>query len=281
MLQRDVLIRVKNLPDDTNASLKKLEDNKASKATANSDADGLLSTELYDKLMGIPANANYYEHPTSHPASMITGLQTVATSGKYADLVDAPTSIGYFTNDAGYAKRDELHSHGNKGILDGITQPDIDNWNDKSWGSLTEVPDTLIYQNSNIGLLNNNVGYVTKNQVDTMISDLNTDISEIHSHSNLTTLNDVTPANWAAKLIVKKKSIAASAWTQDSDGLFSAKLTHNLSSEIQDVVVRNDKGEKVFVDFTNAADNMSITITTTQAYAADVELIYGTPIAIA
>lgn len=32
-----------------------------------------------------------YTHPTTHPASMITGLATVATSGKYSDLSDKPT----------------------------------------------------------------------------------------------------------------------------------------------------------------------------------------------
>ena len=32
-----------------------------------------------------------YTHPTSHPASMITGLATVATSGSYNDLSNKPT----------------------------------------------------------------------------------------------------------------------------------------------------------------------------------------------
>lgn len=32
-----------------------------------------------------------YTHPESHPASMITGLATVATSGSYTDLSDKPT----------------------------------------------------------------------------------------------------------------------------------------------------------------------------------------------
>lgn len=45
------------------------------------------------KLSGIAENANNYTHPSSHAASMITGLATVATSGKYADLSGKPTSM--------------------------------------------------------------------------------------------------------------------------------------------------------------------------------------------
>lgn len=42
----------------------------------------------------VPANAKFtdtvYTHPSTHPASMITGLSTVATSGSYNDLKDKP-----------------------------------------------------------------------------------------------------------------------------------------------------------------------------------------------
>ena len=43
------------------------------------------------KLAGIAAGANNYVHPSTHPASMITGLANVATSGDYADLSGKPT----------------------------------------------------------------------------------------------------------------------------------------------------------------------------------------------
>ena len=41
-----------------------------------------------------------YTHPTNHPASMITGLSTIATSGSYNDLKDKPTipSVDAITN---------------------------------------------------------------------------------------------------------------------------------------------------------------------------------------
>lgn len=45
------------------------------------------------KLSGIAEGANKYTHPASHAASMITGLSTVATSGKYSDLSGKPTSM--------------------------------------------------------------------------------------------------------------------------------------------------------------------------------------------
>lgn len=60
----------------------------------------------------VPANAKFtdtvYTHPATHPASMITGLAAVATSGSYADLSDkpiiptVPTEVSAFVNDAGY-----------------------------------------------------------------------------------------------------------------------------------------------------------------------------------
>lgn len=60
----------------------------------------------------VPANAKFtdtvYTHPATHPASMITGLANVATSGSYNDLTDKPTipavpkKVSAFENDAGY-----------------------------------------------------------------------------------------------------------------------------------------------------------------------------------
>jgi hypothetical protein len=48
----------------------------------------------FDVKASVPANAKFtdtvYTHPATHPASMITGLSTVATSGSYNDLTDKP-----------------------------------------------------------------------------------------------------------------------------------------------------------------------------------------------
>lgn len=57
-----------------------------------------LSTNDYttaekNKLAGIAAGANAYTHPASHPATMITGLADVATTGSYNDLLNKPTTM--------------------------------------------------------------------------------------------------------------------------------------------------------------------------------------------
>lgn len=41
----------------------------------------------------VKANSTNYVHPATHPASMITGLAPVATSGNYNDLTNKPTSF--------------------------------------------------------------------------------------------------------------------------------------------------------------------------------------------
>ena len=61
----------------------------------NAESGKGLSTNDYttaekQKLAGIAAGANNYVHPSTHPASMISGLATVATSGSYNDLTDKP-----------------------------------------------------------------------------------------------------------------------------------------------------------------------------------------------
>lgn len=57
---------------------------------ATTTSSGLMSSTDKVKLNGIADNANYYIHPSTHPASMITGLAAVATSGSYNDLSDSP-----------------------------------------------------------------------------------------------------------------------------------------------------------------------------------------------
>lgn len=44
----------------------------------------------YNDLTNKPTIPSAYTHPDTHPASMITGLATVATSGSYNDLTDKP-----------------------------------------------------------------------------------------------------------------------------------------------------------------------------------------------
>lgn len=62
-----------------------------SSPNATTTSSGYMSAEDKRKLNGIDTNANNYTHPDNHPASMITGLATVATSGSYNDLSNKPT----------------------------------------------------------------------------------------------------------------------------------------------------------------------------------------------
>lgn len=48
-------------------------------------------THSYNDLTNKPTIPSAYTHPATHPASMITGLSSVATSGSYNDLTNKPT----------------------------------------------------------------------------------------------------------------------------------------------------------------------------------------------
>ena len=113
----------KSVPSDA-----KFTDTTYSNATKT--VAGLMSADDKSKLDGIATGANAYTHPASHPASMITGLSTVATSGSYGDLLNkptiptVPTKVSAFTNDSGYiTKNDAIAniSNGNwkMGVTDG------------------------------------------------------------------------------------------------------------------------------------------------------------------
>ena len=58
--------------------------------------------EFKSKLENIEDNANYYEHPEYHDVTEIKGLHSVATSGSYIDLEDAPTALSAFENDCNF-----------------------------------------------------------------------------------------------------------------------------------------------------------------------------------
>ena len=68
-------------------------DTSHSHAVATTSAAGFMSKDDKTKLNGIATGANNYTHPSTHAASMITGLSGVATSGSYTDLTDKPTSM--------------------------------------------------------------------------------------------------------------------------------------------------------------------------------------------
>lgn len=94
------------------ASANKLNTNGGSATQPIYFANGVPVATTYTLGKSVPSDAKFtdtvYNHPTTHPASMITGLSTVATSGSYSDLSNkptipvVPTKVSAFINDAGY-----------------------------------------------------------------------------------------------------------------------------------------------------------------------------------
>jgi len=69
---------------------------------------------------------NNYVHPATHPASIITGLSAVATSGSYTDLSNKPTipsKTSDITNDSGFLTSLPSHNHDDRYY----TETEIDN----------------------------------------------------------------------------------------------------------------------------------------------------------
>ena len=60
---------------------------------ATTTTNGLMSKDDKTKLNGIATGANKYTHPATHPASMISGLHAIATSGSYEDLLNKPATF--------------------------------------------------------------------------------------------------------------------------------------------------------------------------------------------
>jgi hypothetical protein len=133
----------------------------------------------YNDLTDKPTIPSAYTHPSTHPASMITGLSTVATSGSYNDLSNKPTiptKMSQLTNDSEYATVNDIrmfqndlevlasnmHNHSNKATLDGITDEKVAEWNNKSnfsgsYNDLTNKP-TIPSKTSE---LTNDSGFLT------------------------------------------------------------------------------------------------------------------------
>lgn len=76
---------------DSNTTYDAMTASEATTGTATT-ARSITAKVLNDKINEV-VNAKAYTHPSTHPASMITGLATVATSGSYNDLSNKPTSL--------------------------------------------------------------------------------------------------------------------------------------------------------------------------------------------
>ncbi len=67
--------------DEVNSIINDIKSNAVTESS-----NGLMTPDMLSKLNGL----KNYVHPDSHPASMISGLSNVATSGNYNDLINKP-----------------------------------------------------------------------------------------------------------------------------------------------------------------------------------------------
>ncbi|HBG1033756.1 phage upper tail fiber protein [Clostridioides difficile] len=116
--------------------------------------------------------------------------------GDYNSLINKPTKVSDFENDAGYITSSDIdssqnHVHTNKAVLDGITQDKVTSWDSKSnfdgnYNSLTNKP-------TKVSDFENDAGYITNSDIDT---------SQNHVHSNKIVLDEITQdkvVSWDAK----------------------------------------------------------------------------------
>lgn len=102
-----------------------------------------------------------YVHPTTHPASMITGLSKVATSGLYSDLVGTPTKLSEFENDIEIEEIEDINKR-----LSAIAPPNIVYMD--SFGELSDYSaklQELVNSGNNVEIRFSNKDYVFKSKV--------------------------------------------------------------------------------------------------------------------
>lgn len=152
----------------------------------------------------VPGNAKFtdtvYSHPATHPASMITGLAAVATSGSYADLSDkptiptVPTDVSAFVNDAGYlTQHQSLAAYVKSSELKAVAKSgDYNDLTNKPTIPAAVIVDDMLDANSTNAVQNKvvyNLGYKFFSRLNALA-----DVARTGSYSDLTG----TPGNATA-----------------------------------------------------------------------------------
>lgn len=152
----------------------------------------------------VPANAKFtdtvYMHPATHPASMITGLAAVATSGSYNDLSDkpiiptVPTDVSAFVNDAGYlTQHQSLAAYVKSSELKAVAKSgDYNDLTNKPTIPAAVIVDDMLDANSTNAVQNKvvyNLGYKFFSRLNALA-----DVARTGSYSDLTG----TPGNATA-----------------------------------------------------------------------------------
>ena len=104
-----------------------------------------------------PTQDTVYTHPTSHPASMITGLATVATSGSYNDLSNKPTIPAAYTHPTTTARTGVPTANQTPSFGGTFTVNQVSNDTNGHVSAITSrtitIPSTLSNGNSTAGLI--------------------------------------------------------------------------------------------------------------------------------
>ncbi len=221
----------------------------------------------------------------------------IQEKGEYANATDVPTKVSQLENDKGFltkipdeyvteqelddkgfltehqdishlAKKDELHSHSNKKVLDNITQESIDNWNNKSdfsgnykdlngkpniptktsdltndSGYLTEIPSEYVTENELDGK-----GYATKEYVDNAIPGSggtgDVDLSNYYTKDEIDgkkyITNDITDdINIDGKLYLNTVSSSVNSST-------SSRIVFGTADKVHSYLASNDAGAFAF-----------------------------------
>lgn len=112
--------------------------------------NGVPVATTYTLGKSVPSDAKFtdtvYYHPSTHPASMITGLSTVATSGSYTDLSDRPT----------------LGSAASKDVRNSTTLGTIGWTNNATSAEVVPTINTLAYWNGAFSGTTSNLAYCAK-----------------------------------------------------------------------------------------------------------------------
>ena len=171
----------------------------------NKQLDTSVKFKVVGEGMSVPpisggGSSGGYVHPATHPASMITGLSKVATSGLYSDLTGRPTRLSEFENDI------EINGDGFLPVATNTTLGGVKIGNNLTIDS-NGVLSAVINNNDNTNTLDNYSGSTLNDKMVAMFNDINT------NHKNtpmIITLpdgvieitNDLRAIGWTNKIFI-------------------------------------------------------------------------------
>lgn len=188
------IIDITNSINDINETKENLiNDINTNISTLNSKIDSSVDTMIQDINV---AKENLVDDISELTTKVDERVALEIFDGDYNSLINRPTKLSNFENDAGYITSSDIdssqnHVHTNKAVLDGITQDKVASWDSKSnfdgnYNSLTNKP-------TKVSNFENDAGYITNSDIDT---------SQNHVHNNKTVLDGITQEkviSWDAK----------------------------------------------------------------------------------